>query len=651
VRVTAAGFLSGRVKGGSARESVVDVEGVLMLPESIRRRFDSIRNLSRQGKRINGLFRLMLSPLLWEQAYAEIAPNRGALTRGVTDNTLDGFSLERVHTLISRISAGTYRFTPVRRVYIPKPDGRKLRPLGVPTADDKLVQGVAKLLLEAIYEPVFSHHSHGFRRNRSCHTALSVIQDTWNGVKWLVDVDVVGFFDNIDHGILLNLLRKRIDDERFIRLIAQMLKAGYIEDWTFHATFSGTPQGGVVSPILANIYLHELDEFLAGMKARFDRGKQRRVYIPYQNLSNEIVDHRHLIDQLLAQGRTAEAEAEKEKVRELQAKRSTLPAKNWFDSKFRRLLFCRYADDFLIGVIGSKADAQEIMREVAGFLRDQLKLEASAEKSKVSKASDGAVFLGHHVRTVNVGRVKRVRFQGRYTHTRGYTSRIRLVVPHDRLVRFNRRKGYGDLSRLKAIHRRYLIDSSVLEIVLAYNAEMRGLANYYRLANCAKYSLRKLHFLWQTSLLKTLSFKLRRSVNQVARHLKIRGRLAVRVKAEGRRKERLVEVFALKDLDKLPELDAAVDRLPNTMWTSGRSDVLDRLHSRKCEYCGAAGVPCEVHHAHKLKDVKDTPLWQQVAAARRRKRVVLCRSCHHALHAGTLNSREQDTDMRAWRAG
>jgi RNA-directed DNA polymerase len=180
---------------------------------------------------------------------------------------------------------------------------------------------------------------------------------------------------------------------------------------------------------------------------------------------------------------------------------------------------------------------------------------------------------------------------------------------------------------------------------------MRGLANYYRLANCAKYSLRKLHFLWQTSLLKTLSFKLRRSVNQVAHHLKIGGRLAVRVKAEGRRKERLVEVFALKDLDKLPELGAAVDRLPNTMWTSGRSDVLERLHARKCEYCGAAGVPCEVHHAHKLKDVKDAPLWQQVAAARRRKRIVLCRSCHQALHAGTLTNREQDTEMRVRRAG
>jgi RNA-directed DNA polymerase len=282
-----------------------------MLPQTIQRRLNSIRHLSRQGKRINGLFRLLLSPLLWERAYTEIAPNPGALTRGVTDRTLDGFSFERVQTLISQLQDGTYRFTPVRRVYLPKPNG-KLRPLGIPTADDKLVQSVVKLLLELIYEPVFSPLAHGFRRHRSCHTALSHIQDTWNGMKWLVDIDVVGFFDNINHEILLGLLRKRIADERFLRLIAGMLRAGYLEDWTFHRTFSGTPQGGVASPILANVYLHELDEFLTALKTRFDRGKTRAVHLPYQYLSTAICQRRHLIDELLAHGHAVEAEAQKE---------------------------------------------------------------------------------------------------------------------------------------------------------------------------------------------------------------------------------------------------------------------------------------------------------------------------------------------------
>jgi RNA-directed DNA polymerase len=226
--------------------------------------------------------------------------------------------------------------------------------------------------------------------------------------------------------------------------------------------------------------------------------------------------------------------------------------------------------------------------------------------------------------------------------SRDAADHIHLRVPRDRLVQFNQRKGYGDLGRLKAVHRRHLIDSSLLEIVLAYNAEMRGLANYYRLAYFAKHSLRKLWFVWQTSLLKTLSFKLRLSVNQVARRLKTGDGLAVRFTVDG--KERVVAVFNLKHLDRLPELGIAVDTLASPHFTKARSDVLDRLHARECEYCGAIDVPCEVHHARKLADMKDTPLWQQVAAARRRKRIVLCRECHQALHAGTLACHVQDTD-------
>lgn len=618
-----------------------------MLLDTVQRRLDSICDLSRQGKRINGLFRLMESPDLWERAYAEIASNRGALTRGVDDNTLDGFSFERVADIIARIKEGTYRFKPVRRVYIPKANGKK-RPLGVPTADDKLVQGAVKLLLELVYEPVFSRHSHGFRRGRSCHTALESIKDIWTGVKWLVDIDVVGFFDNIDHGILLNLLKRRIDDKRFIRLIEGMLKAGYVEDWTFRATFSGTPQGGVVSPILANIYLHELDEFLTEMKATFDRGKRRAENPRYGSLTRGIYKRRLRIDRLLAEGKEAEAEEVKAKVRELEAERSSMPSKDGFDPNYKRLLFCRYADDFLIGVIGSKAEACEVMQEVTEFLRDALRLHASPEKSKVSKASSGTMFLGYTVKTVTGNRRRKTKLGRRTVLSRDVGDRVHLLVPHSRLVRFNQNKRYGDLGRLKALHRRYLIDSSMLEIVLAYNAEMRGLANYYRLAYSAKHSLRKLCYLWQTSLLKTLACKLRLSVNQVAHRLNTGNGLAVRFTVDD--KERRVDVFNLKHIDRLPALGQAVDLWPSPEFTKARSDVLDRLHARTCEYCGAEDQPCEIHHARKLADMKNTPLWQQVAAARRRKRVVLCRPCHKALHAGTLSKRK-GADVQVRRAG
>jgi RNA-directed DNA polymerase len=604
--------------------------------------------LSREGKRINGLFRLLASPLLWERAYEEIAPNKGALTRGMTPNTLDGYSPERAEGIIRKLMNGTYRFTPVRRVYIPKPNGKR-RPLGIPTADDKLVQGAVKILLELVYEPVFSPHSHGFRRNRSCHTALCGIQDTWTGVKWLVDVDVVGFFDNIGHGILLDLLRKRIADERFIRLIGQMLAAGYVEDWIRHPTFSGTPQGGVVSPILANVYLHELDEFVGTMKAEFDRGKRRAENPRFRNLTTSIYKRRCRVERLRAEGREAEADAVVQVIRVSEAERSTLPSKDGLDPNYRRLLYCRYADDFLIGVIGGKEDADRVMRQVTEYLRTTLRLEASPEKSKVSYAADGTVFLGYEVKSVSGGRVQRVQRPGRRTTlARCASDRVHLLVPKDRLVRFNRRNRYGDLGRLNALHRRHLVDSSVFEIVLAYNAEMRGLANYYRLANHVKHSLRKLHFLWQTSLLKTLSHKLRLSVRQVACRLKHGGRLVARAEVNGDIRE--VEVFNLKHLDRLPPLGTAGDQLPFPIWTAARSDVLDRLRARECEFCGATGVPCEVHHVRKLKDMKRTPLWKQVAAARRRKRIVLCQSCHKALHAGTLPSRPTE-DTSAGRAG
>ncbi|MFJ1219371.1 reverse transcriptase domain-containing protein [Yersinia enterocolitica] len=619
-----------------------------MLSDTLQRRLESIPVLSKQGKIINGLSRIMTAPKLWLQAYEDIAPNRGATTRGVTSDTLDGFSLERLTKIIDQVSNGTYRFSPVRRVLIPKANG-KTRPLGIPTASDKLVQSVVKIILERIYEPVFSPKSYGFRRGCSCHDALLDIKHHWTGVKWLIDIDVVSFFDNIDHRVLLALLSRKIEDKRFLRLINNMLKAGYMEDWKFSATYSGTPQGGVVSPILANIYLHELDQFLIQKKSQFNKGERRAENPQYRRLTQRIYQRRRRAEKLLSEGREGDAQVILTSVRCLEEERSVMPSKDGMDPGYKRLMFCRYADDFLIGVIGSRDEAREIMREVTAFLSEILHLEASQEKSKISKATDGTIFLGYTVRAITDSRIRRTKLGRRVVRSRDPAGRIHLLVPPERLVRFNQRNGYGDLGRLKAIHRRHLVDSSLLEIVLAYNAEMRGLANYYRLAYCAKFSLRKLWFLWETSLLKTLAFKLRLSVNQVAHRLKTRNGLVVRFCIHG--KERAVAEFSLKHLNQLPNLGNKVDKLAVPWFTSGRSDVMDRLLARQCEYCGATGVPCEIHHSRKLADMKDTPLWKQVAAARRRKRIVLCLTCHKSLHAGTLKPRNGNGNWQTWRAG
>ncbi|WP_241557470.1 reverse transcriptase/maturase family protein [Croceibacterium ferulae] len=353
-----------------------------MLPETVMARLEAIPTLAASGKRVNGLYRLMGSRLLWERGLSKIASNRGAMTPGIHAETFADFGSDDLDPLIASVTTGAYIPKPVRRVFIPKGKGKR-RPLGIPTRDDRLVQKVARQLLETIYEPVFSNASHGFRPGRSCHTALEHVKVAWTGVKWLVDVDVSAFFDDIDHDILLTLLRKRIDDEKFVGLIGDMLKAGVMEGRTHSPTYSGTPQGGIVSPILAYIYLHELDEFIAGRIAAFEKGKVRATNPEYGRVAARIAKRRARIKHLQASDNAdfAAVEVLTAEIKALSKQMRTLPSRDAMDAGYRRLRYCRYADDFLIGVIGSKDDARRILAEVGSFLTTELALSVSGRKA------------------------------------------------------------------------------------------------------------------------------------------------------------------------------------------------------------------------------------------------------------------------------
>jgi hypothetical protein len=220
-----------------------------------------IHERGKRGLPLENVYRLLFNPELYLLAYGKIYRNQGAMTPGTTDETVDGMSLERIQTIIETLRYERYVWSPARRVYIEKKNSTKKRPLGLPTWSDKLVQEVIRLILEAYYEPQFSDHSHGFRPNRGCHTALSEIRHGWRGTAWFIEGDIKGCFDNIDHTVLLSILRENIHDNRFLRLIENLLKAGYLEEWKYNATYSGTPQGGVISPLLSNIYLDRLDRF------------------------------------------------------------------------------------------------------------------------------------------------------------------------------------------------------------------------------------------------------------------------------------------------------------------------------------------------------------------------------------------------------
>lgn len=612
-----------------------------MLPDTIKRAVGSLPIIVRSGRRVNGLYRLMKAPLLWEQAYHKIAQNKGAMTPGVDGQTFDGFTSEKIRSIIERLANGTYRPQPVRRVYIPKANGKK-RPLGVPTTEDRLVQEVVRILLEQIYEPLFSQHSHGFRPNRSCHTALENIRAVWTGVKWLVDVDVVGYFDNIDHDILIGLLEKRIHDSRFIGLIRGMLKAGYMEDWVYHRTYSGTPQGGIVSPILANIYLHELDEYMESKVTAYHRGGKRVPSVEGRRIMNRLTRLRKQVDQLrLDRGDDdAEIKSKLEEISRLKAERLTVPATDAFDPNYKRLRYCRYADDFLIGIIGSKDDARQIMEEVRTFLSKNLKLSVSDEKSGIRKASDGARFLGYDVRTSTNRNPHKATFYGRPALRRGLADRLKLNVPREKVVRFVNGKGWGDYDAFRPRHRPALTLASDVEIVMAYNAEWRGFANYYALADDVKRKLNKGGYFALMSCVKTIAAKHKTSAREIFSKMRRGQDFFVRFQVGEEPRE--IKIWQLKDLKCEPRKWGDIDRPQSSKFVFSRTEMVERLNAQKCTRCGRTDLPCEIHHVRKIAEMEKAGLTRYMPAARLRKRIVLCQPCHRSVHAGGQVDQRRD---------
>jgi group II intron reverse transcriptase/maturase len=605
-----------------------------MLLTTAEKRLGQLPILSVQGKRINGLLNLMKHDTLWDVALTRVARNKGAETPGVDGLTFKDFGSEKLSRLKVSVFSNAYRPHPVRRVHIPKSNG-KTRPLGIPTVEDRLVQEVVRSILERIYEPVFSRHSHGFRRGRSCHTALDHIKHVWSGMKWFVDVDIVGFFDNIDHDILLDLLRKRIDDEKFIDLIRRMLKAGFVEDWKHNPTYSGTPQGGVVSPILANIYLHELDEFMATMQTGFDKGKQRAAPPEYWRLTAHIQHRWKRVRRLRAEGRgdTPAIEVDLHDIEATRAQRDTLPARDPFDPNYRRLRYCRYADDFLIGIIGRKQDAREAMAQVRDFLTNRLKLQMSMEKSKIVKATDGARFLGYDVVTYTTPCRRKITRNGRAYMARSAADVLQLHVPWEKVAKFCVNKEYGNWESMRATPKLPLIRCRDAEIVMAYNAEIRGFGAYYALANDVRKKLNKLAAVWSRSLGLTLAQKHKCSSTKIFDRWRCGRDYVVRYEVKGKPKS--VRLWRQRDPLGKANPRAMIDDHPNTAVFVNRQkrSILATFVKDRCEVCDAKNVDCETHTIRYLANVSGRSVTSLTPTTHTRPRIYVCAPCLSGLRS------------------
>jgi len=577
-----------------------------------------LRERGRKGLPLTQLYRQMFNRDLYLLAYGNIYSNQGAMTPGASEETADGMSEEKIDQITEAMRHERYRFAPARRTYIPKKNG-KLRPLGLPSWSDKLVGEVVRLLLEAYYEPGFSDLSHGFRKGRGCHTALRKIHDAWTGTVWFIEGDISDCFGSLDHDIILGILAEKIHDQRFLRLIRNMLKAGYLEDWEYRDTLSGVPQGGTVSPILSNVYLHKLDEFVEReLIPQYTRGALRKGNPEYWRVR--------------ARQNRARKRGDRAAARDLGKQLRTLPSADPMDPGYRRLQYVRYADDHILGFTGPKAEAEEIKAGLARFLRETLGLELNQQKTLITHArSKPARFLGYHVR---IQHCSTKLANGR----RSVNGKIALRVPPDVIkAQCARYRQQG-----KPWHRSRLQNLDDYDIVRTYGAEYRGVVNYYLLAQDV-WRLGTLHWHAVTSMLKTLAAKHRSSVTKMAaRHrAKIETRDGPRACFEARRhregKKDLVARFGgiiLRQDRRAVIRDPAPAPVPYP-----RKELVTRLRRRECELC-ETGTTVAVHQVASLKELgkpgPGQPAWAALMARMRRKTLIVCAACHEHVHVSPV---------------
>jgi retron-type reverse transcriptase len=598
---------------------------------------DSLNKQSTKPEyRYQRLYRNLYNPEFYLLAYKNIYANEGSMTPGVDGETMDGMSSPRIERIIASLKDRSYQPNPARRTYIAKKNSKKKRPLGIPSGDDKLVQEVVRMILESIYEPNFTDTSHGFRPGKSCHTALEHIQRTFAGVNWFVEGDIQACFDSFDHHVLIDILRRRIDDEAFITLMWKLLKAGYMEQWQYHKTYCGTPQGSGISPILANIYLHELDTHVEEYKAEFVKGDRfsRKQNREWQKLGR---DKQRYKKENNAVWDTLTDDEKKERagvLRRMKEKERSVPSRLFRDETYKNLQYVRYADDFIIGVIGSKEDAETIKTDLTAFLKEKLCLTLSAEKTKITYAAEKARFLGYDMA---ISKSQEILKRKDGVKLRGYSGAVKLYVPHEKwesklleygAIRIKKDK-ITQKEHWKAIHRPKLINLRDIEILSKYNAEVRGLYNYYSLA-CNVCAISKFSSLMKYSMLKTFANKYRTTANKIKARYTKNGHFTVEYPTKSGMK---TSVYFNKPFIRLnhPNVEQA-DVLPPYKRYSKPNRLAGKLRAKTCELCGLRTDEVQIHQVKRLKDLTAQTVWEMVMLKNRRKTLAVCPACHDEIH-------------------
>jgi group II intron reverse transcriptase/maturase len=587
------------------------------------------------SKRFDHLWDILTDPRWLMQAWEEIRRNQGSMTAGIDNMIAVDIDPERIEQLSKRLKAGRYRPKPVRRVYIPKGNG-KMRPLGIPTIEDRIVQQALRMIMEPIFEADFHTCSHGFRRNRSTHTALRDVARMYPRTTWTIEGDIVGCFDNIPHGRLMNAVEKRIADGKVLMIIQKFLAAGYLEQWQYHKTYSGTPQGGVLSPLLCNIFLHQLDKYLMGdLRANEPQSKREsnaRRNPEYRKIENKVTRLRRQLKQTTWPAREAIIRQLNELERHIRA--TPYYAKD--EKHPSKLGYVRYADDFVIMVQGKKPEAQAIKDQIGKKLQG-MGLALSEEKTKLTHWRYRVNFLGYQVH----GKPGR----------KGTSIRPILSIPREKL-----RKIKDALRQVSGYHQIPEIDA-----ITQMSAMYRGWCNYYRYANAPQATFNDLSsFTWW----RYAHYAARKQESSIAKMIR-REKQAKRLRTvtrNGRQRQTFQSSSGEKTvmLDLFPPKTAQIRSLPDkgkwtadlkplipSNWQSGRSlatrmAALERAKG-VCERCHEQPV-AHVHHAVPLRG--KTFLARVTSdSAQRYTAVALCEACHLEVHGGSFSPKKRKDQM------
>ncbi len=607
--------------------------------EALRNPIEVLRSLTEMSKnesyRFQRLYRNLYNPEFYWLAYKNIYANTGSMTAGSDGMTIDGMSDERIAKIIESLRDRSYQPKPARREYIAKKNSNKKRPLGIQSGDDKLVQETVKMILESIYEPVFKKTSHGFRPNKSCQTALQQIQKTFTGTNWFVEGDIHACFDSFNHHTIIALLRKRIDDEAFLQLIWKFLKAGYMEQWTYNRTYGGVPQGSDVSPVLANVYLHELDKFMEDYAQTFNQGIKKQTNPEYNKALKKASYYRRTGRAKWTDLSSEERKERTSNLKKLEATQRQITPTMPLDKSFRKIRYVRYADDFIIGVIGSKADAEQVKSVVGRFLKDILDLEMSEAKTKVTHTGDRARFLGYDI---TVSRSQDLKKSVSGYKIRSNTGVVKLLVPREKwvekLLEYKAIKikiNENGKERFVALHRGKLVNQSDIEILARYNAEVRGLYNYYSIANDS-YKIGRFANLMKYSMYKTFACKYKTNVHEIKRRYCVGDLFTVAYDTKTGRKTTTFYKNGFKRKEMATKFDN-VSELPQYSKYTKTNTLKQRVERHTCELCNKDCRNLEIHQVKKLKDLKGSAEWVLLMRKKRRKTLVVCPECHKLIHS------------------